>query len=404
MTNWKRVLLLCTLMGTALAPVSAALGATSVSGRASTVLEWHDDAQEDTAVPAYQYLLLNLRDIGDTGWNFSGYGRLADDLADETVVKSRLYHAYLEKKGLAKGLDFKLGRQFIATAAGASLMDGLKLDYGKLGPLSFSLFGGGDVSYYEGYNAKDLIDGVEVRGTFLENLNLSLSYLQKWEQSELTHELIGFDAEWDINNRLDLTHEIQYSWLSKEVTYLQLGARYHRSADWTLAAEYLYSLPVFSATSIYSVFAAEEYEEVSAEFTYRIKPGLQWFARYSHEIYDEYDNANVFELGIEKLRTGTCSGYLSGVYRNDPDGQDLKGFKLRGAYLFNKYIQAGAGLHLDVAERRLEENDETTSTRVWVDLTAYLSKKISVDAILERVDSDLWDYYNRGRVRLNVLF
>lgn len=403
MIIWKRVLLMCVLVGVGMMPVSGAMGAT-VSGRASTVLEWHDDAQEDTAVPAYQYLLLNLRDIGDKGWNFSGYGRAADDLANETDVDSRLYYAYLQKKDLVKGLDFKLGRQFITTAAGASLMDGLKLDYGKLGPLSFSLFGGGDVSYYEGYNAKDLIDGVEVRGTFLENINLSLSYLQKWEQSELTHELIGFDAEWDIANQLDLTCETQYSWLTAEMTYLQLGARYHKNSNWTLAAEYIFSLPVFSATSIYSVFAAEEYEEISVEATYKLRPGLQLFGRYSNEIYDKSDNANVFELGIEKLRTGTCSGYLSGVYRNDPDGQDLKGFKVRGAYLFNKYIQAGVGLHLDVAERRIEEKDESTSTRVWIDMTAYLTKKISVDAILERVDSDLWDYYNRGRVRLNVLF
>ncbi len=31
--------------------------AMSVSGRASTELEWYDNAEEDTAIPLYQYLL-----------------------------------------------------------------------------------------------------------------------------------------------------------------------------------------------------------------------------------------------------------------------------------------------------------------------------------------------------------
>ena len=41
--------------------------ATTVSGRASTVMEWFDAPNGETAVPAYQYLMLNARDIGGKG-------------------------------------------------------------------------------------------------------------------------------------------------------------------------------------------------------------------------------------------------------------------------------------------------------------------------------------------------
>jgi hypothetical protein len=57
-----------------------------------------------------------------------------------------------------------------------------------------------------------------------------------------------------------------------------------------------------------------------------------------------------------------------------------------------------------VIERRLEDDDETTSSRVWVDGTAYVNRTVNVQAKVERIESDLWDEYYRGRVRLNILF
>jgi hypothetical protein len=254
------------------------------------------------------------------------------------------------------------------------------------------------------YNADDLIVGTEISGRFLESLALGLSYVQKWEGGDLSHELIGLDVDYDFLDMLNVYNETQYSWLTEEVTYFLIGANYHRSPDWSLRAEYLYSLPVFSATSIYSVFAVNEYEEVTAELNYRIDVGLRAFGRYVREIYEEFDDANVFEAGIEKIRTQRFSGYLVGTVRDDNDGQDLYGVKVRAACLFNRYFEAGVGAHVDVIERRLEDDDETTSSRVWVDGTAYVNRTVNVQAKVERIESDLWDEYYRGRVRLNILF
>jgi len=403
MNAWQRMLFCAAVGLLAFWPAGDALAA-SVSGRASTVLEWYDTAEEDTAVPFYQYLLLNVKDIDGKGLNFRGYGRLADDLADEDDVDSQLYYGYLEKKDILENLDFRLGRQFISTTAGASLMDGLKLDYGLLDNYKLSLFGGGDVSYYEGYNAKDLLVGAEISGRFIKTLDLGLSYLQKWEESELTHELIGFDFDYDYRNAVNVYSETQYSWLTDEVTYFVLGAKYHEDPKWSLRAEYLYSLPVFSSTSIYSVFAVSEYQEALAELNYSFGDGLRAYARYVREIYDEVADANVYEAGIEQIRTARFAGYLTGTIRDDADGQDLNGFKVYASYLFNKYFDAGLGAHVDVMERRLEEDDETTNSRLWADATVHVNKKVNVQGKVERVESDLWDEYYRGRVRLNILF
>ena len=130
MKNWQRMtLVLWALLLVFGVFSSQALAATTISGRASTVFEWFDDPHGDTATPVYQYLQFNALDLADKGWDFRGYGRASTDLADRVDADSRLYYAYVQKKGLAEGLDLKLGRQFLATAAGASLMDGISLDY-----------------------------------------------------------------------------------------------------------------------------------------------------------------------------------------------------------------------------------------------------------------------------------
>ncbi|MFA5701420.1 MAG: hypothetical protein WC913_09110 [Desulfuromonas sp.] len=404
MKGWLRLLVCVTVLFGVVAPPDSA-SALSVSGRSSTEFEWFDTGDGETAVPFYQYMLLNVHDIDNNGMAFRGYGRLADDFANETSVDSRLYYAYIEKNNLVEDLDIRLGRQFISTTAGASIMDGLHLNYSGLEQFDLTLFGGGDVAFYDGYNAKDLIAGVEIRRTFFDELNIGLSYLQRWDHSELANEIFGLDFDYDWADSLYIYSETQFNYLANTVSYFLGGAKWHQSENWSLRAEYLYSLPVFSSTSIYSVFAVDEYEEIFIEYERRLSDGWRMFANYALEMYEYDANASVFEAGIEKIRTGRFYGYLSGVWRDDPDGQDLAGAKLYVAANMNRTLRFGLGIHLDVMERYLDDDqDETTNTRIWADGTITFNRKINLQAKVERIESDLWDDYYRGRVRLNIRF
>lgn len=382
-----------------------------ISGRASSEIQWRNETQREDVVPVYQYLLLNLRHFDEEleeKYSFRAYGRLGTDLKNEDdYVDSRLYYAYYQQQGLFDKIDFRLGRQFIAITAGASLLDGLTLDYAPGGPLTFSLFGGGDVAFYTGYSAKDTIMGGEIRGRFNEgSLVAGISYARRQEDGNLATELLGADFDYGFRRLLNLYGDIQYDRLSDRVSYGLLGANYHRSDRWGLRTEYLYSLPVFSASSIYSVFAVSKYQEAMAELNYYLGSGLRGFARYAREIYEEFDDADVFEAGIEKMRTARFSGYLSGVWRHAGEGQDLTGARIRAAWLFSPALQGGIGAEIDVLERRLDEfEDDTYSTRFWTDLTARLRPNMDLQARLERSESSgYWGYQNRATLRLNTSF
>ena len=124
MRVWQRFVLGLLLVPLAIG-LAGSVQAATMNGRASTVVEWYDNANSDTGLPIHQYLQFSLMDLADQGYNFKVYGRLSEDFADEVDVESRLYYAYLEKRNFVEDLDFRLGRQFISTTAGASLMDGL---------------------------------------------------------------------------------------------------------------------------------------------------------------------------------------------------------------------------------------------------------------------------------------
>ncbi|TAL18582.1 hypothetical protein EPN96_00935 [bacterium] len=401
----RKILLLSAALALCAPFIAGARAEQSFSGRLSATVEWFDTPEGDQAVPAYLYGFLNVRDLGGySGLKFRGYGRLADDLQNEVDRDSRLYYAYIEKEKLLEKLDLRLGRQFVSTAAGAGIIDGVDLTSRGLGPVTLKAFGGVRVSQKDEYEAGDKSYGASAKLALHDDGDLSVAYFQEWESSDLSKELAGVDGRYDFSDSFELFAAAQYNLLLMQPSHFFAEADYHPSQRHSLRARYLYDIPVFRSTSIYSVFAVSEYREAGLEYECRMGEGYLAVARYTNEMYEDYSDANVYEAGAEKLRTGVWSGYLLGTFRDDEDGQSLKGIKLRYAYLVNRYFEPGFGVNYDVLERRIEEKDETLSRRYWVFAKSELTDSFSLEANFERADSALYDEYYLGRVRLNYRF
>ena len=122
----------------------------------------------------------------------------------------------------------------------------------------------------------------------------------------------------------------------------------------TLKTEYFGYTPVFDSTSIYSVFAVDEYQEVSVSADYRL--GRMWtlFGSYTREMYESFDDANVIEAGAELRRKGGYGGYVAAVYRSGEE--ELKGLKAAYRMAAPYDVRLGVGAEYNVYSR-IDDDD-----------------------------------------------
>jgi len=373
-----------------------------LKGEATSVLESYDDpATGEGALPFYQYLRLDISEAGGGGQRFLCYGRLAVDLADQLDLDSRLYAFWYEKRGVFPGTDLRVGRQWVTMVAGSPLIDGLLVRSAFWG-LKASAFAGGWVSFDD--EAPDAWTwGVQVARDFTPSAEASLSYLQKRVGADLAREYVGGQASLGIPLSGRAFGEFQYDLISKVLDYWLVGARIAPGGRLAVRAEYLGTTPVFDATDIYSVFAVDQYREASLKADYRLGGGWSLFAGYTREFYKDFEDADVAEAGVELRRAKALHGYLSGVFRDGDE--DLSGVKAAvGAPVFWE-IDAEVGAEVNVYTRTGDpEGKDVSAKRYWVEARRDLGKDFTLAGKAERIESVVYDYYNRGRLSLTYRF
>ncbi len=373
-----------------------------VSGETRTVLESYDGPTGNAALPVYQYILLRMNEnTGNGSTKVRLYGRLAGDLNNEVDADSRLYYAYYEKKGFWGDTDIRLGRQWINTVAGSPILDGFQVSKRKAGSIKLSLFGGGFVTL-EDDDSNDHVWGFSVGERVLENTDLSLSYMQKRVGGDLAREYLGLSGVTRVARKGSAYAEAQYDMLSEIFGYYIAGVRLSPNSRWTVKAEYSGSNPVFDSTSIYSVFAVDEYRELALSADYRLDRNWTIFGNYRKEFYTSFEDADVIEAGFDLIRPTGGGGYLVAVLRNGDE--DLRGIK--GNVRVSKFhgIRLDLGAEIDVYNRTDDDLDDTTAKRFWAEGERKIGEDLSLGVKVERLESIRYDYYNRGRVSLRYRF
>src|ERR1700690_2950096 len=167
----------------------------------STQLLWGDDLLGDSQAIVSQYLRFSYQPEGKQ-FSAAGYGRIWGDRANSSVrdndFNGRLYYLYLDYKPIEQ-ISVRLGRQYVNLSAGSSLMDGATVNINKIGPLGFTVTAGRDIVYSldsESSREGNYFLGFDVHLQDIKNTQLGLSYVRKYDHSDLSREEFGLNAKY----------------------------------------------------------------------------------------------------------------------------------------------------------------------------------------------------------------
>lgn len=381
--------------------------AADIHGRSSTQLTWfNNDFNEGRQVELGEYLRVGITNIDKAGkLSLYGYGRGSQDLTNGDGLNGRLYYLYAEYRDLFDKADIKLGRQFVNNAAGSAIVDGLQLDVKNVGPVGFSVFGGRDVIFglngEIGYSWNSEL-GMSAYLTGFKQTDAEFAWFRKWDHGDIARDILGVAAKQYLLNNLKVYGNAKYDLTSEVFNEVQAGLKYYPMSNLVLTGEYYQSFPTFDTTSIYSVFAVNEYQEGVFRIDYMLNDMLSANFGYNRQWYGEGAVANVYHGGlgirpIEHLKFDVEYDNRTGYYGS------TNGVIIDADYELTKKAQVAAGFTYDVYQRDALTSDEI-ARRYWIGGKYRLADNMAVSGRIQTDVNAQFSHNTSGRVTFDYDF
>lgn len=392
----RTCLLTCMALLLAL-PVSAE--AMDMRVKSSTQYLWFNDmlTGEDEGMLA-EYVSMSLTNLNEGNTiNIRGYGRAtyrSSSVAGTDDLLGRLYYFTLDYRDVIRDtMDLTAGRHFVNLPAGSAVIDGATLNFRNFGPFGVTVLGGRQVIFAGDRNeitgGGDRFMGASVSTDAIKLTHLEAGYAVKTDNSDVAREIVGLSVSTYLPKRIALYGEMKYDMLSETSTELLAGIRLAPIDKLTLTGEYYESYPLFDATSIYSVFAVNQYQEMLLKAEYALNDAYRIFLSYAAEDFNDGEDADLYEAGIAARPSANVVVNASFNKRNGYGGK-LSGLRINGTYTFgDSSVSAGA----DWDDFRRETFDDATVKKYWIGGTHRLGDLASLMVRIE--DSKNVNYDNQ---------
>ncbi len=412
----SKVLLASSLLLLALAPVGAL--AAEVKTQSSTQYLWYNDPfQDKTQGDLLQYVKLSATKI-DAAGQFSavGYGRVSRQFGssgetargDSDDVLGRLYFLYMNYAIPEDRGDVRLGRQFVAVGAGSGTIDGARIDVRNFGPVAISLFSGYDVRFAETSDrtkSGNYLAGASAGGSFFKGNNVEVSYLRKYDESDIVREMAGVHLDQSVLGKIKGYADLRYDLVHGAYGEFLAGIQAVPSSDrmLTFTAEYFSSYPTFDADTIYTAFAVTRYREALGRADWIVNPEWTVYGSYTRAEYDG-PTADVGTFGVRnrsKSVKGLTVNASLDVRRGYPG--DLTGFRLSTDYAFGKKALLAAGVSYDSFQRDSMQ-DGFKAKKFWAGGSCEVRKDMVVKVRVEDAVTRLFSSEVQGRASVDFSF
>ncbi|UFS71397.1 hypothetical protein LPW11_04180 [Geomonas sp. RF6] len=397
--------------------------AAEIHGRSSTQLIWYENDLlnngihngNETSVELAEYLRLGITNIDKAGkFSIYGYGRGSQDFTSGQGLNGRLYYLYGDLRDLFDNrLDLRIGRQWVNYAAGSAIIDGFLADVKNLGPvpLVFTVMGGHDVRFSldgEFGNITDTAMGAGVAlalkdpPKFFRNTQAEFSWFRRMHQDEIIRDVLGGTLTQYLLNNLKLYGNARYDLVTESFNEVQGGIKYYPLSNLVFTGEYYESFPAFDTTSIYSVFAVDQYQEAVFRVDYTFNDIFTVHGGYTREWFGEGATANVYLAGVgvhpvAPLQLNVEFDQRTGYYGS------ITGVLVDALFDINKQFQLAAGFNWDVYQRQ-ESTGEEIARQYWFGGKAKLAKNMAVSARLQDDVNIRYESNWSGRVVLDYDF
>ena len=195
---------------------------------------------------------------------FHTYLRWTSDLAHKraTDPQTYVYDTYVKLTGIPEGATFSLGRQFVYTSAGSSLLDGIRSRFQPVRRIQVDIFGGSNVSALDPEKIQPFADfaviGSRVSFQVKTSSRLGLNWMLRRSEGSTTLHRGAVDGETSITGAR-LYGRLAYNLADMRVAELLMRASYARS-KWIVSGEFDWREPSVSSNSLFSLIDFHRYQ------------------------------------------------------------------------------------------------------------------------------------------------
>jgi hypothetical protein len=385
--------------------------AAEIHGRSSTQLIWYNDIVDSSKqLDIAEYLRVAVTGIdSEKKITINGYGRAVYNTKDSSIsdgkeVNTRLYYFYADYRDFLGNTDVRLGRQFVNLSAGSALVDGVEANIKNMGPVGATVMAGRNILFGEEGNLTSHSStlGASLYLSGVKNTDLDVSFFRTYDYSEISRDILGASFKQYLFGSLKAYANARYDLTAEVFNEVLLGVNYFPVLSLMLTGEHYESYPTFDTTSIYSVFAVNQYQQNLIRAEYAANAWLDLSGAYSMEDFGDGEDASLYEVGI-KLRPAV--NVTIGLFHDSRSGYGgkLDGYKIYGEYRkFGKWNVAG-GIDYDSYQRDNMTGQETAK-KYWVAGRYVFAKNMSGSIRLEDNVNVNYSKDMQGRLTFDVDF
>jgi len=356
-----------------------------------------------------QYLRMSIAKLDPKNTiTIQGYGRGTYRSTDERGAEDllgRLYYLYIDYRDVVENVDVIAGRHYVTLPAGSALIDGASLNIRNVGPVGLRILGGRNVVFSgdrgEITGGNDRFIGASVSTDAVTLTHIEAGYARKTDDSDVARETVGITVTSYLPKRIAVYGEAKYDLISEATNELLAGIKFSPLEALTLTGEYYESYPTFDATSIYSGFAVNQYQETLVKAEYALTDAYKVFMAYAAEDFNDGEDANRYEAGIAARPIPDLVLNVSYDKRNGYGGE-LSGIRFNGRYSITEKTTVSAGIDRD--DFRRETFPDETVKKYWIGGTHRLNKTVSLTARAEDNVNVNYNHQYQGVAAVNAEF